>query len=87
MKDSNQELNETNVTIKTDESRTFDKNSDKTDTPKNPKKKLSGTDMLAVRCPVELHKKIKRAAKKADISIKEWILDACWRKLPKELKK
>ena len=80
MKDSNQKSNET---IKPGESQ----NSDKTDTPKNPKKKLSGTDMLAVRCPVELHKKINRAAKKADISIKEWILDACWRKLPKELKK
>ncbi len=49
--------------------------------------KTNKTDMLAVRCPVELHKKIKRAAKKKDVTIKEWILDACWRKLPKELKK
>ncbi len=49
--------------------------------------KTNKTDMLAVRCPVELHKKIKKAAKKKDVTIKEWILDACWRRLPKELKK
>ena len=51
------------------------------------KKKTNQTDMLAVRCPVNLHKKIKQAAKKKGVTIKEWILDACWEKLPKDFKK
>ena len=45
------------------------------------------TNMLAVKCPTDLHKKIKKAAKKKDVTIKEWVLDACLKKLPKELKK
>lgn len=48
---------------------------------KKPAKVKEETDTLAIRCPIELHERIKAAAKETGVSLRTWLIDACQRKL------
>jgi uncharacterized protein (DUF1778 family) len=45
------------------------------------------TDTLAIQCPIDIHDKIRAAAKKENMTIKDWLLRACMEKLPPAAKK